>query len=64
MHKEQVRLQQEAQGLAHRLEVVLHDKFQHRHKGFDSDTPVDKTLTLLQGIVEVSTVTTPCYCLH
>lgn len=53
MHEAQVQLQQEAEALAQRLDVVLHDKFQPRHKGFDSDRPIDKTLNLLQGIVEV-----------
>ena len=53
MHEQQLRLQEEAQGLAQRLEVVLHDKFQHHHNSFDSDTPIDKTLTLLEGVIGV-----------
>lgn len=54
MHEQQLRLQQEAEGLAQRLEVILHDKFQHRQAGFDSDTPIDKTLNFLQAIIRVS----------
>ena len=54
MHDTQLRLQEEAQGLAQRLEVILHDKFQKRHVGFDSDTPIDKTLNFLQSILAVS----------
>ena len=52
MHEQHLKLQLEAEGLAERLEVVLHDKFQQRHKAFDADTPIDKALSLLQGIVE------------
>ena len=54
MHEQQIRLQEEADGLAQRLEVILHDKFSHRHSGFDSDTPIDKTLNFLQGCISVS----------
>ena len=54
LQEQHLRLQQQAEGLAKRLEVVLHDKFGHRHSGFDSDTPIDKTLNFLEGIVEVS----------
>ena len=53
MHEQQLRLQEEAHGLAQRLEVVLHDKFQHHRVSFDSDTPIDKTLTLLEGVIGV-----------
>ena len=56
MHEQQIRLQEEAAGLAQRLEVILHDKFSHRHSGFDSDTPIDKTLNFLQGCISVSTL--------
>jgi len=52
LHEQQLLLQKEAEGLAQRLEVVLHDKFQHRHSGFDADTPIDKTLTFLQGVIQ------------
>ncbi|DBB14759.1 TPA: hypothetical protein ACH3X3_004373 [Trebouxia sp. C0006] len=51
LHEQQLRLQEEAQSLTQRLEVILHDKFQHRKHGFDSDTPIDKTLTFLQGVI-------------
>ena len=54
MHEQQQRMQQEAADLAQRLEVVLHDKFSHRHGGFDSDTPIDKALNFLQGCISVS----------
>ena len=62
MHEQQVRLQQEADSLAQRLEVILHDKFQHRHTGFDSDTPIDKTLGFLQGVIAVYlSALQPCF---
>ena len=54
MHEQQQRMQQEAEELAQRLEVILHDKFSHRHSGFDSDTPIDKALNFLQGCIAVS----------
>ncbi len=53
LHEQQLRLQEEAHSLTQRLEVILHDKFQHRKPGFDSDTPIDKTLTFLQGVIGV-----------
>ena len=56
MHEQQVRLQQEAECLAQRLKVILHDKFQSHHSEFDSDTPIDKTITFLQAVIGVS----PC----
>ena len=59
MHEQQQRMQQEAEELAQRLEVILHDKFSHRHSGFDSDTPIDKALNFLQGCIAVSS----CLCL-
>ena len=64
MHEQQLKLQQEAEGLAERLQSVLHDKFQQRHNPFDADAPIDKTLSLLQGIVEASPCRTfhPCVC--
>ena len=53
MQEEQRKLQREANSLAQRLEAVLHDKFTPR-SGFDADTPIDKTLQFLQGVIAVS----------
>ncbi|KAL0024765.1 hypothetical protein WJX79_003822 [Trebouxia sp. C0005] len=50
MQEEQRKLQREANSLAQRLEAVLHDKFTPR-SGFDADTPIDKTLQFLQGVI-------------
>ena len=60
MHEQQVRLRQEADGLAQRLEVIMHDKFQHHHSAFDSDTPIDKTLSFLQAFIGV--ISCQCTC--
>jgi hypothetical protein len=53
MQEEQRKLQREANSLAQRLEAVLHDKFTPR-SGFDADTPIDKTLQFLQGVIAVN----------
>ncbi len=52
MHEEQRKLQREARSLAQRLEAVLQDKFTPRN-GFDADTPIDKTLQFLEGVIAV-----------
>ena len=54
MHEQQQKLQQEADKLAHRLQVILRDKPQKRSSDFDSETPVEKTLNFLKDIVAVS----------
>ena len=72
MHEQQLRLQQEAEGLAQRLEVILHDKFQSHQTEFDSDTPIDKTITFLQAVIGVNSCapallasfTSPCHDKH
>ena len=56
MHEQQLRLQQEAEGLAQRLEVILHGNFQSHQTEFDSDTPIDKTITFLQAVIAVTPV--------
>lgn len=44
-----------ADTLSERLEAVLHDKFAPRAGiNFDADTPIDKTLNMLQSIIAVS----------
>ena len=49
-----MRLQQETVTLNERLQAVLHDKFAQRPASeFDADTPIDKTLNLLQLIISV-----------
>ena len=55
MQQEKRELQRQADSLVHRLEAVLHDKFQSS-MGFDADTPIDKTLTFLQSFIRVSCV--------
>lgn len=62
MQEEQRKLQREANSLALRLEAVLHDKFTPR-SGFDADTPIDKTLQFLQGVIAVSLAAAPA-CMH
>ncbi len=56
LEQEQRRLEQEAEGLAQRLDAVLQDKF--ASYSFDSDTPIDKTLGYLQSIIKVLLVCT------
>ncbi len=62
MQEEQRKLQREANSLAQRLEAVLHDKFTPR-SGFDADTPIDKTLQFLQGVIAVSLAVASA-CMH
>ena len=52
LEQEQFRLEQEAEGLAQRLDAVLQANF--AGSNFDADTPIDKTLAFLQSIVKVS----------
>ena len=53
MQQERLQLQQQAESLAQRLEAVLSDKFVAR-TAFDADTPIDKTLAVLQDVIKVS----------
>jgi len=59
MLEEKLELQRQANSLVHRLDVVLHDKFESTKTAFDADTPIDKTLSYLQSIIKVS----PCHLL-
>lgn len=54
LQQEKERLESEAAELAMRLDAVMRDKFAHSPTGFDADTPIDKTLNLLHGIIAVS----------
>ena len=54
MVEEKLQLQRQADSLVHRLDVVLHDKFKSTKTAFDADTPIDKTLSYLQGIIKVT----------
>ena len=55
MFEERTKLQNQADTLSERLEAVLHDKFAPRSgSSFDADTPIDKTLNMLQSIISVS----------
>ena len=51
LQQEQIRLEQEAEGLAKRLDAVLQNKFAGSH--FDTETPIDKTLNFLQNVIKV-----------
>lgn len=51
--EEKLQLQRQAESLVHRLDVVLHNKFESTKMAFDADTPIDKTLSYLQGIIKV-----------
>ncbi|KAL3145886.1 putative 3',5'-cyclic phosphodiesterase pde-3 [Trebouxia sp. C0009 RCD-2024] len=51
LQQEKERLESEAAELAMRLDAVMRDKFAHSPTGFDADTPIDKTLNLLHGII-------------
>lgn len=54
MLEEKAKLQNQADTLSERLEAVLHDKFAPRSgSSFDADTPIDKTLNMLQKIISV-----------
>lgn len=52
MAEEKVELEERAASLAQQLKAVLTDKYAPR-TSFDADTPIDKTLKLLQGIIGV-----------
>ena len=56
MQGEKDKLEEEAHNLAQKLQAVLHDKYVPSEV-FDADTPIDKTLKLLQTIIGVG----PCY---
>ena len=51
-YEEKVRLEAEAQALAQQLQAVLSDKFSPQ-TDFDADTPIDKTLKILQTVIGV-----------
>lgn len=64
MQQERLQLQQQAESLAERLEAVLSNKFMSR-TAFDADTPIDKTLALLQELIKVCLLNTIlCHCFH
>ena len=52
IQQEKQQLEQKAQSLAQQLQAVLQDKFVPQ-TAFDADTPIDKTLKLLQSIIGV-----------
>ena len=51
IQKEKDRLEKEALSLAQQLQAVLSDKFVPQQM-FDADTPIDKTLKMMQFIIE------------
>ena len=54
IQEEKERLEKEAQSLAQQLQAVLNDKFVPQ-RDFDADTPIDKTLKMMQTIIGVRT---------
>ncbi|DBA82086.1 TPA: hypothetical protein ACH3X1_016801 [Trebouxia sp. C0004] len=50
IQEEKQRLEKEAQSLAQQLQAVLNDKFVPQ-RDFDADTPIDKTLKMMQTII-------------
>ncbi|DBA72363.1 TPA: putative 3',5'-cyclic phosphodiesterase pde-3 [Trebouxia sp. C0005] len=50
IQEDKQRLEKEAQSLAQQLQAVLNDKFAPQ-RDFDADTPIDKTLKILQTII-------------
>ena len=54
IQEDKQRLEKEAQSLAQQLQAVLNDKFAPQ-RDFDADTPIDKTLKILQTIIGVRT---------
>ncbi|KAL0043699.1 hypothetical protein WJX82_003553 [Trebouxia sp. C0006] len=50
IQEEKERLEKEAQSLAQQLQAVLNDKFVPQ-RDFDADTPIDKTLKMMQTII-------------
>ncbi len=54
IQEEKQRLEKEAQSLAQQLQAVLNDKFVPQ-RDFDADTPIDKTLKMMQTIIGVRT---------
>ena len=55
---EKQQLEKEAQSLAEQLQAVLNDKFVPK-TGFDADTPIDKTLKMMQAIIGVTQFQAP-----
>ena len=59
--QEKAKLQQAADNLAEQLDAILHDKFATGSTGFDADTPIDKTMKFLQGIIMASFSCLMCF---
>ena len=58
--EEKGKLEREAQALAEQLQAVLSDKYAPQ-TDFDADTPIDKTLKILQTIIGVSSIVALCH---
>jgi len=63
IQEEKERLEKEAQSLAQQLQAVLNDKFVP-HQDFDADTPIDKTLKMMQTIIGVRTFVADVMLIH
>jgi len=51
MQEERVRLEQETLTLTERMEVLMHDKFEHTSSSFDAETPIEKVLNMLHAFI-------------
>jgi len=51
MQEERVRLEQETHTLTERMEVLMHDKFEHTSSSFDAETPIEKVLNMLHAFI-------------
>ncbi|KAA6423770.1 MAG: hypothetical protein FRX49_06341 [Trebouxia sp. A1-2] len=55
MQEERVRLEKETLTLTQRMEVLMHDKFEHTTSNFDAETPIEKVLNVLQAFITQAT---------
>ena len=51
MQAEQLRLEQEAHKLSQNLSAVMNDKFEIHRTDFDAETPIDKVLNMMHGLI-------------
>ena len=61
MQAEKLRLEQEAHMLSQTLSAVMNDKFEVHRTEFDADTPIDKVLNMMHGLItKVRAGLNPC----
>ena len=51
MQAEKLRLEQEALNLSKTLSAVMNDKFEIHRTEFDAETPIDKVLNMMHGLI-------------